>query len=199
MSGFAGVLACGGGSSFTPVTRTYSAGVVGATETAPTGASNVSITVWGAGGGGARDNLGSASGGASGAYVQKAQATSGGSTFTYTVGFSGAGHVTAQGSGSAGSASTVTTPALSAGGGGGGVLSGTAAVGGAAAGGTVNTAGNNSLATAPDGYGAPNGGGNQTTQGAVGTVPGGGGASNYGGDGGRGAMRWATALFSPRS
>ena len=99
----------GGGGGFTPVTRTYNSGTA-ATETVPTGATNVVITLWGGGGSGGNDKFShtSGQGGGSGAYCQKSQVTSGGSTFTYTVGAGGAYVLSDHGN--AGAATTVVTP-----------------------------------------------------------------------------------------
>jgi hypothetical protein len=150
-----------GKSNFTPVTNTYSA-AGSFTETVPAAATQVVITMWGGGGGGSRDNASSlGSGGASGAYVRKTVAVTGGSTFSGYVGDGGLGHVTTDGNGSPGAASTITSPALSAGGGGGGLLSGAAATGGTASGGDINTNGNNSTADNKTGAAAPNAGSGQ--------------------------------------
>lgn len=140
-------------SAFTPVQRTYTSGS-SITETAPTGASNVIVAIWGAGGGGSRGtgtvaqgNMESGSGGGSGGYVQTSTAISGGQTLVYSVGVGGAG-----GSGvgaAAGTNSTVSSgskaiTSMTSGGGGPGTggLSGTGGAGGSASGGTVaNTVG----------------------------------------------------------
>ena len=192
MSGFASLLLVGG-STFTPVTHSYSSGT-GATETVPAGATNVVITLWGGGGGGARDVVAfQASGAASGAYVQKTLPTTGGTTFIFTVGFLGAGRLSLSGDGNPGGTSSISSLGLSAGGGGGGLLVGTGAIGGTASGGDTNINGNNSLGFDATGMGAPNGGGNVGGSGlgtSNGSIPGGGGAAHYsntGGGGGNGA------------
>lgn len=82
-------------STFTPVTRTYTTGTA-ATETAPAGATNVIIAVWGAGGGGTRAPFvmciwDTGDSGGSGAYSQSTYAITSGQTLTYTVGVGGQG------------------------------------------------------------------------------------------------------------
>lgn len=166
-----------GKSNFTPVTNTYDTGT-SVTETAPAGATSVTIELWGGGGGGARDWVsGNASGAASGGYVKHVMAVTGGSTsFTYSVGAAGVGKITTNGNGTNGGTSSIVSPSLSAGGGAAGNLT-LASTGGAASGGnTTNTAGNGSALGLGAGKGAPNGGGDS---GSAGTVPGGGGKSTY--------------------
>jgi hypothetical protein len=166
------------GANFGTVINTYTTGT-GATETVPSGATAVVIELWGGGGGGSRDNAGGiGTGGGSGAYCKKTQSVSGG-TFTYTVGTAGVGKVTTDGNGtSAGTASTITSPALTANGGNPGLVSGASPVASTATGGDVNTSGNVPATNSVLGKGAPNGGADVT--GAVGSTPGGGGSGNQG-------------------
>jgi hypothetical protein len=135
--------------TFTPVTRTYTSGT-GATETAPAGATNVIIAVWGGGGGGAggwfSDVDESGGGGGAGGYSETSVAISGGQTLTYTVGAFGGGGIPDGGPGVAGGNSSVSsgtksiTTMTAVGGGGGLQLSG--GTGGTASGGTTtNTTG----------------------------------------------------------
>ena len=190
-----------GKSSFTPVTRTYTSG--SGTETIPTGASQVVIEVWGAGGSGGRGSTLCVSiyggGGGSGGYVKKTfSLTSGnaGQTFNYSVGTGGAPNT---GNGLPGGNSTSsqgtfgTAFSLTAGGGAGGTgqtVPFNGGTGGSATGGDVNTSGNpgqdGSLGT---GGSAPNGGAGGA--GPVGSgLPGNGTAPGGGGGGGN---------FSPRT
>jgi hypothetical protein len=163
--------------AFVPVTNTYDTGT-SAVETVPAGATNVVITMWGGGGGGSRDSTANAAtGGASGGYVQRSQATSGGSTFTYTVGAAGIGKTTTNGNGGAGGATSLVSPSMTAGGGGGGIFAGTIATGGTATGGTTNTVGNAYLAGDPGGCTSPPGAGVRTV--SVGVAPGGGGGASW--------------------
>ncbi len=163
------------GAAFTPVTRTYTTGTA-ATETAPSGATNVIISAWGGGGGGSRgyevmcfSEFGG--GGGAGGYSQTSTTISGGQTLIYTVGAGGIGGTTAnnQTSGSATSVSSGTKTITTMTGNGG--IRGTAGVGGA--GGTAS------------------GGTTQNTTGTAGSIPFGGAAvvgwnSNTGGLGGEG-------------
>ena len=81
MTGITCAIAGMGGSTFTPVTRTYTSG--SGTETIPTGASQVVIEVWGGGGAGGRGS-------------------------TLCIGFyGGGGNFNPQGNGGAGAAGTV--------------------------------------------------------------------------------------------
>lgn len=132
---------------FTGQTNTYTPASPGTgTEMAPPGATNVTIELGGGGGGGARDTalLGAESAGASGGYVRHLMAVVGGSTtFTYSIGAAGVGRTTTDGPGTAGTASSIVSPALTAGGGGPGNINGTNSSGGTATGGnTTNTPGN---------------------------------------------------------
>ena len=133
-----------GGTSFTPVTRTYTTGT-GATETAPTGATNVIIAAWGGGAGGHRgftvmcvDEAGT--GGGSGGYSESSYAISGGQTLVYTVGIAGVGGTTANNFTAGGNTSvtsgTKSITTMTANGGGRGAPGGTASGGT-----TINTTG----------------------------------------------------------
>lgn len=137
---------------FAPVTNTYTTGTA-ATETAPAGATNVIIAVWGAGGGGGHgwfsDTDEQGGGGGSGGYVQSTYSISGGQTLTYTVGTGGAGSSTFLESGATGTTSSVATgtksiTTMTANGGTGGTATPpTDGTGGTASGGTtLNTTGN---------------------------------------------------------
>lgn len=135
---------------FTPVLVTYTSGT-SVTETAPAGATNVVVEVWGGGGGGHRGDSAPTqgfSGGAAG-YSRTSMAISGGQTLIYTVGPGGKGQdATASVNGTASTVSsgtaTITTMTANGGGRATGILSGfgIAGTGGAATGGTVvNTTG----------------------------------------------------------
>lgn len=136
--------------TFTPVLRTYTSGTA-VTETAPTGASNVLIAVWGGGGGGGGGYDDSefgypvnGCGGGGGAYCESSYSISGGQTLTYTVGFGGNGGLFGGSSGTLSSVSSgtraITTMTANPGQGGTRVQVG---LGGTASGGTTtNTSGN---------------------------------------------------------
>jgi hypothetical protein len=195
-----------GKSNFTPVTRTYTT-VGSGTETIPTGASQVVITVWGAGGGGGRSGTNictnnNGGGGGSGAYVKKTLSISSsnwGQTLSYLVATRGAAGITSAPNGGAGGTSTVsngtftTSVSLSAGGGGGGASgnsTGNQGSGGTASGGDTNTNGNGGGGTVSTGAAAPNGGAAQTNYATNGNPPGGGGSGGQVGssqNGGQGA------------
>ena len=136
-----------GSTGFVPVTNTYTSGTA-ATETVPSGASSCTITVDGAGGSGAADDISFQPGGGGGsARSVKAIAVTGGNTFTYTVAPQVAG-VSSYANGTNGTASTVTgSPSggsvnMSGGGGGGGLTGGAGGgAGGTASGGDTNTSG----------------------------------------------------------
>ena len=80
MSGIAAMLL--GGSAFSAVTRIYTTGT-SATETVPTGASNVVISIWGGGGSGGITSTGGSNsgsggaGGGGGGYSQKSVSVAG--------------------------------------------------------------------------------------------------------------------------
>lgn len=100
---------------FTPVTRTFSSGS-SAVETAPAGATNVVIELWGGGGGGGKGTgigCGADYGpqGSTGGYVRSSYSTSGGSTVTYTIGSGGKGRDTT--ASTPGGASSVVSGSLS--------------------------------------------------------------------------------------
>lgn len=187
---FGGLLATS--ASVLPVTRTYTTGTA-ATETVPTGATSCTITVDGAGGSGAYDDMfGLAAGGGGSGRAVKTTAVTGGNTFTYTVAPQVAG-VFSPGLpnyGTDGAASTVSgTPSggalsMSGGGGQGGRINDTSA-GGTASGGTTNTSGS-------DG-GIPDGG--VAASGAAASVAPGGGGDGSGsvtsGVGARGQISFA--------
>jgi hypothetical protein len=169
------------------IVNTYDTPVVGAVETAPV-TGTVLKEVWGAGGGGAVD-AGTllASGSGSGAYSAHSEpCTAGVTTWTYTVGTGGVGHpATPDINGTAGTASSIVSPAITANGGGAGIAgSSTIPTAATASGGTTNTSGNvppNGAATYQWGAGAPNGGGNSATQPGAGTTPGGGAGAQLSG------------------
>lgn len=142
MSGFAGVLACGG-SAFVSVTRSYTTGT-SATETIPTGATNVIVEMWGStgnGGGGTTaacvDRGGGGAG--SGGYAKTVLSAVGGQTVTYTIGVGAASTIVS-------GTFTITSMTSNNGIGGGNASSsavGTGSAGGTATGGnTTNTTGN---------------------------------------------------------
>ncbi|MGE4366324.1 hypothetical protein [Thermomonas sp.] len=77
------------GGPFSPVLRDYFSGT-SATETAPSGCSQVRICVWGGGDAGSGgDGWTGGDGGASSGYVESVYAISGGQTLVYTVGAGG--------------------------------------------------------------------------------------------------------------
>jgi hypothetical protein len=135
-----------GTQKFVPVTRTYTSGT-GATETVPTGATSVVVTVTGGGGAGGYNSFTLGGGGGGGSQAIKTIAVTGGNTFTYTVGNAVLGRTT-NGFGSAGQASTVSgtvsggSVSMTAGAGGGGGTNNGGSAGGAS-GGDTNNAGNN--------------------------------------------------------
>ena len=157
------------GGAFTPVLRTYTSGS-SVTETAPTGATNVVIEVWGGGGGGGHGqgriitctNVPGYAGGSSG-YARSSYAVSGGQTLVYTVGAAGAGAATIGSTGSTGGASTVSSgtkavTTMTVNGGGGSQDGTTYGAGGTASGGNaVNTTGNNDSAYVSSRVYAPSG------------------------------------------
>lgn len=168
---------------FVPVTRTYTSGT-GATETVPTGATLVVITVDGGGGAGGYNATTQGGGGGGGSQAIKTIAVAGGDTFTYTVGASVTGRTT-QGSGSNGNASTVSgtvsggSVSINAGAGlGGSFIAGN--LGGTATGGDTNTDGN------PGDDGVDGGQGGSSASGAPGGFPAEAGTSPGGGGGGSG-------------
>lgn len=171
-----------GTSKFTPVTRTYTTGT-GATETVPTGATSVVITVDGGGGAGGYNASTLGGGGGGGSRAVKTIAVAGGNTFTYTVGASVTGR-TIQGNGSTGNASTVSgtvsggSVSINAGAGlGGGINAGN--LGGTATGGDTNTSGDPGDDGVDFGRGGNAGGGAAGGDAAVaGTSPGGGGGGS---------------------
>jgi hypothetical protein len=131
------------------VTRTYSTAVSGATETVPTGATNMTVNVWGGGGSGGTGSgqfLQGGGGGGGGYVVSTSVSVTGGQTFTYTVGAGGTAGINPN-NGNAGAASTVsgTGVSINAGGGQGGIKQSSGAAGGAggtaSGGNTTNTAG----------------------------------------------------------
>lgn len=165
-----------GASGFDPITRTYDSGA--GTETIPNGASQVAISVWGAGGRGGDgdiETLTAGGGAGSGGYVLKTftlTASDWGKTFSYVVGSASGGNSTVVN----GTFGTSTNLAANGGSNGNdGNVGGLQGTGGTASGGDTNTAGNpTSPAVSRSGSGAPNGGGNTAAD--VGTTPGGGGA-----------------------
>lgn len=171
--------------TFTPVTNTYTGalGSTSGTETVPTGATHLTITIWG--GGGTSDGGSSSHGGGSGAYCQKTVTVTGGQTFTYVAGAWGDPNGNLNGT-----ASTVTGSApvvnMSAG---GGFQQGSSTP--TASGGDTNTSGN--LPVSGNGASAPNGGTGGTFPSGVGNAPGGGGAAGTGngGHGGGGRAQFA--------
>lgn len=138
----------GPASGFVPVTHTYNSG--SATETIQTGASQLVVKVWGAGGGG-RFSLssGNAFGGGGGAYsIKTISGPFSAGTISYSVGAGGAGK-SAVSNGDAGGSSSA---------GGGGQLVNIANVGGGAGGtqttGTAGTAGTGGDTNSAGGAGA---------------------------------------------
>jgi hypothetical protein len=164
------------------VIHVYTSVVTNATETIPTGSTNIKLAVWGSGGGGASGHgtgslADNGSGGGSGgrAYTSNTVAAYGGvgKTFKYTIGNGGAGGN--PGSGSAGANNTIVAgtatgfASMTGNGGGGGIAPNTGGAGGTASGGNQsNTTGNvggnfgggaTGLGTVITGDGAPHGGG----------------------------------------
>jgi hypothetical protein len=88
--------------AFAPILRDYTTPVASATDTAPNGATQVRICVWGGGNAGyGGDGVFGGSGGDSSGYAESVYQITGGQTLVYTVG--------AGGSGGAGAASQVTS------------------------------------------------------------------------------------------
>ena len=146
----------------------------------------VDIEVWGGGGGGGHGH----GGGGSGYSIKTSYAVTPGTTIiSGAIGAGGLNYdATIPQVATSGSASTVTTPSLSAGGGGSGASA--AGAGGTATGGTTNTAGEAGDVGATGNGGAnlgTSGGARQTTSGANGNAPGGGGAYGPGFVAGAGA------------
>lgn len=76
---------------FTPTTVSYTTSGASGTETAPAGATQVRIGVWGGGAGGFDgDSLTGGDGGTSGAYVESVYSITSGQTLNYSVGAGGA-------------------------------------------------------------------------------------------------------------
>lgn len=156
--------------AFSPVQRTYVTG--SGTETAPAGASNVIIAVWG---GGASGNVGvrfateDGLGGGAGGYAQSTYTISGGQTIAYAVG-AGAAPSGNNGVNSTASSGTKAITTMTGGGGGG------TGTGGTASGGTTQntTGGAGGIGVG----GAPVTGWNGNSAGAGGAGGAGGGASN---------------------
>lgn len=196
-----------GAIAFVPVTHTYDTGT-NATETVPTGAVQVVITIWGGGGSGGSTGFNStsvASGGGGGGYSTKTIAVTGGNTLTYNVGQGGAGITASTGNfrtvGSTGGASNVSATvsggsvSMNCNGGGGGGSGTAGGGGGTATGGTTNTTGTTGgvegttaaaqAGTASYGGGSPNGGTNAVYSSATGfgtaANPPGGGSSGISG------------------
>ena len=176
-----------GGSNvvFTPVTRTYTTGTA-ATETAPTGATNVIIAVWGGGGGGAggwfSDSDEAGGGGGAGGYSQSSYSITGGQTLIYTVGSFGIGGSygnagLSNGANSSVSSGTKSITTMIGNGGIRGILIDGGAGGSASGGTTTNTSGGSG--------GIPDPGTNVI--GFNSNVGGGGGNGGFGGAGGDGA------------
>lgn len=142
--------------AFTPVTRIYSSG--SGTDTAPAGATNVVIAVWGGGASGegvSRYTTSGGYGGGAGGYSQSTYAIAGGQTLNYTVGGGGAsaGIVINPGSASSVTSGTKAITTMTANGAG-------STVGGTASGGNqLNTKGGNGGAgeTTVGGSGGPGG------------------------------------------
>lgn len=188
---------------FIPVTDTFDTG--SGSTAIPSGASQVVITVWGAGGSGSGSDTASPDvgyGGGSGGYVLKTfvlTSADWGDTFSYAVGAAATGGAidTDGATGGDTTCSNGTFPtsfSLFAGGGTGGLVSVTQGSGGLATGGDTNTAGNGSGGPIRTGAGAPNGGGNVSS--GPGSVPGGGGAGgslagSAGGNSAAGRVRFA--------
>ncbi len=162
----------------------------GATWNVPTGATQVVVEVWGGGasGGGSGTNGFKGGGGGGGGYVTYTFDTSGGGSFTYTVGASVTGNSS---NGTNGNPSTVSYSGitLTANGGTRGMAGnpGTGGAGGSGSGGTVidGSAGTDGGAVAGDGgAGGAGGDGGQGAQtsannGQPGTAPGGGGGGAW--------------------
>ena len=169
------------------VLHVYTTGTA-ATETAPSGTSNVVIENWGGpgGGGGGYNGSGRDGGGGGGpGYSRTSIAASGGQTLIYTVGAKGSGG-TVGNPGTAGTASTVssgtlTITTMTAN---GGALGSPGLSGSGGAGGAGGTASGGTAANTTGGNGAA--GGNAGSPGAGGTAPAGvnssGNAGGYGGD-----------------
>jgi len=184
------------------------------TDTAPSGTTSVTIQLWGAGGGGARDTAGNVgSSGGSGPYITQTVACTPGTVFTHTIVVGGLGRTGTDGPGAPALATTTCTGtvtsgtiALSCAAGPGGPILGTAPTAavatstGTATPAAVATIGNVYAGTVnSNGPGAPNGGGDQTTAGGVGTTPGGGGAAwqnTSAGNGGNGAPGQVTYTYT---
>ena len=126
---------------FTPVTRVYTSG--SGTETAPSGASNVVIEIWGGGECGAHSNKNiGGGGGGSGGYSKSSYSITGGNTLNYSVGTGGTGGYGASGTSSTVTSGTKTITNMTANSGSGATIL-TAGSGGSASGGNlINTTGN---------------------------------------------------------
>lgn len=173
-----------GKGGFTPVTNTYTSGT-GATETVPSGATSVTITVDGGGGAGGYNSSTLGGGGGGGSRSVRTIAVVGGNTFTYTVAAAVTGRGTA-GTGTSGNASSVSgtvsggSVSMTANGGGGGTTT-TGGSGGTATGGTTNTSGSAGTSGGTGGVGgngAGGGTGGDWTISINGSPPGGGGGGS---------------------
>ena len=142
---------------------------------APNAPGFVNIEIYGAGGSGRLSNAAVGGGGGGGAYVLKHIAVTAGTTvIAGTVGTPGQARVFGA-DGNPGTATTVTSPSLSAGGGGGGV-SAAGGAGGTASGGDTNTNGSAGTVYTGGAAGGPAGGATQSVEAEDGNSLAGGGA-----------------------
>lgn len=171
----------------------------------PAGVTQLTVHVWGAGGGGGAAQLnglpGKAGGGGGGAYAREVFIVNDTQTYDITIGNGGLAGTGAGGNGGNGQSSSFTGPggnvAADGGAGGGGSIGGVAGFGGAGGGGgtgDVNYAGGNG---APGGATAGGGGGGAGTYGPGGstlTSIGGAGAALWGGNGADGPVAEALGV-----
>ena len=189
-----------GTACFAQVTHTYG-GPTSGTETVPTGASIVTITMWSGGAAGARDSNNGGGGGGGGCQAVQTVLVTGGNTMTYSVGGTAAGRGT-NGIGANGASSSVsgtvsgghvglTTSGVAHGGG----LSNGIGAGATCSGGTDTAGGVGDGVSGGNGGGVGGGAGGGDMLGSSGTAPGGGGSGALSGTSGTGAAGEITFVY----
>jgi hypothetical protein len=149
------------GGGFSPRTVTYNSG--SGTETAPSGATNVVITLWGPGGSGGDGDPSpgqGGGGGGGGGYSTRSAACAGGNSLSYAVGVVGTSNTTVSGTLTGGGSISMSANRGTA-----GSSPGLGGAGGTASGGTTNTTGtagddgSSDPSIGGNGGASPNGGG----------------------------------------
>lgn len=177
--------------AFASVTDTFTWGA--GTETVPTGATSVTITMWSGGAAGGHDVGNGGGGGGGGCQAVQTIAVAGGNSFSFSVGGTAAGRST-DGIGQSGTASSVSgtvaggsvnlhTNAVA----GGGSISNIGGAGATCSGGTDTAGQAGGAVDGGNGGGTGGGVGGSSGLGSSGAAPGGGGAGALGGTSGTGA------------